>query len=78
MSIAVRTGLEPVTSCVTGRHSNQAELTHLSFTISDTFAVRTGLEPVTSCVTGRHSNQAELTHLGCLSDLRLQRYEYFF
>ena len=29
MSIAVRTGLEPVTSCVTGRHSNQAELTHL-------------------------------------------------
>ena len=26
---AVRTGLEPVTSCVTGRHSNQAELTHL-------------------------------------------------
>ena len=31
MSIAVRTGLEPVTSCVTGRHSNQAELTHLQF-----------------------------------------------
>ena len=29
MFIAVRTGLEPVTSCVTGRHSNQAELTHL-------------------------------------------------
>ncbi len=27
--VAVRTGLEPVTSCVTGRHSNQAELTHL-------------------------------------------------
>ena len=27
--LAVRTGLEPVTSCVTGRHSNQAELTHL-------------------------------------------------
>ena len=25
----MRTGLEPVTSCVTGRHSNQAELTHL-------------------------------------------------
>ncbi len=60
---AVRTGLEPVTSCVTGRHSNQAELTHLSFAIPDTLAVRTGLEPVTSCVTGRHSNQAELTHL---------------
>ena len=28
MAFAVRTGLEPVTSCVTGRHSNQAELTH--------------------------------------------------
>ena len=24
--MAVRTGLEPATSCVTGRHSNQAEL----------------------------------------------------
>ena len=32
---AVRTGLEPVTSCVTGRHSNQAELTHLgSFAVA--------------------------------------------
>ena len=30
MFVAVRTGLEPVTSCVTGRHSNQAELTHLT------------------------------------------------
>ena len=44
----------------------------------DISAVRTGLEPVTSCVTGRHSNQAELTHLRYLSQLRLQRYEYFF
>ncbi len=60
---AVRTGLEPVTSCVTGRHSNQAELTHLFHQELFIFAVRTGLEPVTSCVTGRHSNQAELTHL---------------
>ena len=62
---AVRTGLEPVTSCVTGRHSNQAELTHQWFWSIRCmwFAVRTGLEPVTSCVTGRHSNQAELTHL---------------
>ena len=57
---AVRTGLEPVTSCVTGRHSNQAELTHQCKV--ENVAVRTGLEPVTSCVTGRHSNQAELTH----------------
>ena len=64
MFIAVRTGLEPVTSCVTGRHSNQAELTHPIIKILRfTLAVRTGLEPVTSCVTGRHSNQAELTHL---------------
>ena len=31
---AVRTGLEPVTSCVTGRHSNQAELTHLVVSVS--------------------------------------------
>ncbi len=28
--LAVRTGLEPVTPCVTGMYSNQAELTHLS------------------------------------------------
>lgn len=28
---AVRTGLEPATSCVTGRHSNQTELPDLSF-----------------------------------------------
>ena len=62
--LAVRTGLEPVTSCVTGRHSNQAELTHQkNKDLSVCLAVRTGLEPVTSCVTGRHSNQAELTHL---------------
>ena len=26
--VAVRTGLEPVTPCVTGMYSNQAELTH--------------------------------------------------
>ena len=64
----MRTGLEPVTSCVTGRHSNQAELTHLKCKYSlFVLAVRTGLEPVTSCVTGRHSNQAELTHLSDIS-----------
>ena len=78
----MRTGLEPVTSCVTGRHSNQAELTHLlSCVLQESLlsAVRTGLEPVTSCVTGRHSNQAELTHLNdTCSFKRLQRYEYFF
>ena len=31
MSIAVRTGLEPATPCVTGMYSNQAELPHQSF-----------------------------------------------
>ncbi len=29
--VAVRTGLEPVTPCVTGMYSNQAELTHHLF-----------------------------------------------
>ena len=29
MFIAVRTGLEPATPCVTGMYSNQAELPHL-------------------------------------------------
>ena len=28
LPFAVRTGLEPVTPCVTGMYSNQAELTH--------------------------------------------------
>ena len=28
--VAVRTGLEPVTPCVTGMYSNQTELTHQS------------------------------------------------
>ena len=37
--LAVRTGLEPVTSCVTGRHSNQAELTHQKIKTS-LFALR--------------------------------------
>ena len=31
MFIAVRTGLEPATPCVTGMYSNQAELPHQSF-----------------------------------------------
>ena len=29
MFVAVRTGLEPATPCVTGMYSNQAELPHL-------------------------------------------------
>ncbi len=31
MFIAVRTGLEPATPCVTGMYSNQAELPHQNF-----------------------------------------------
>ena len=31
--VAVRTGLEPVTPCVTGMYSNQTELTHQRFFI---------------------------------------------
>ena len=33
MFIAVRTGLEPATPCVTGMYSNQAELPHQSFIV---------------------------------------------
>ena len=32
--VAVRTGLEPVTPCVTGMYSNQAELTHRFINLS--------------------------------------------
>ena len=39
--MAVRTGLEPATSCVTGRHSNQLNYRTLSLA---TVVVRTGLE----------------------------------
>ena len=67
---AVRTGLEPVTPCVTGMYSNQTELTHRVgcelIVESVEEAVRTGLEPVTPCVTGMYSNQTELTHRGLL------------
>ncbi len=33
MFIAVRTGLEPATPCVTGMYSNQAELPHLLYVL---------------------------------------------
>jgi hypothetical protein len=64
------TGLEPATSGVTGRHSNQ-----LSYTRSPALPLGkglpklrqvarvTGLEPATSGVTGRHSNQLSYTRL---------------
>jgi hypothetical protein len=58
MAFAVWTGLEPATSGVTGRHSNQ--LNYQTKIVSNLFfsgAVWTGLEPATSGVTGRHSNQ---------------------
>ncbi len=43
--MAVRTGLEPATSCVTGRHSNQ--LNYRTYVISKkTKVTRTGFEPV--------------------------------
>ena len=59
------TGLEPATSGVTGRHSNQLSYTR-TFTVFcavpslaglDWEVARvTGLEPATSGVSGRHSN----------------------
>ena len=37
--VAVRTGLEPVTPCVTGMYSNQAELTHRFINLSKKWVV---------------------------------------
>src|SRR5690606_34886569 len=64
--LAVWTGLEPATPCVTGMYSNQ--LNYQTRIIFNTFqnvwralsplsAVSTGLEPATPCVTGLYSNQ---------------------
>ena len=49
------TGLEPATSGVTGRHSNQLSYNRIQGCLI--VARLTGLEPATSGVTGRHSNQ---------------------
>ena len=66
------TGLEPATSGVTGRHSNQLSYTR-TFTVFQRHSFKyepycyrevarvTGLEPATSGVTGRHSNQLSYT-----------------
>ena len=54
--MAGMTGLEPATSCVTGRRSNQ--LSYIpALRVFFIMAGMTGLEPATSCVTGRRSNQ---------------------
>ena len=52
--LAVWTGLEPATPCVTGMYSNQLNYQTKIFSKK---AVRTGLEPATPCVTGMYSNQ---------------------
>src|SRR5690606_40216207 len=65
--LAVWTGLEPPTPCVTGMYSNQLNY-HTFCTWYRTqkpleteglfyLAVWTGLEPATPCVTGMYSNQ---------------------
>ena len=38
-ALAVRTGLEPATPCVTGMYSNQAELPHHSFGVYFPFGI---------------------------------------
>ena len=56
--VARLTGLEPATSGVTGRHSNQLSYNRAPHLGSQSVVARlTGLEPATSGVTGRHSNQ---------------------
>ncbi|SCX01368.1 hypothetical protein DSM25559_0122 [Agrobacterium rosae] len=63
------TGLEPATSGVTGRHSNQLSYTRALYRImrsvvfEEGMARVTGLEPATSGVTGRHSNQLSYTRI---------------
>ena len=70
------TGLEPATSGVTGRHSNQLSYTRaamyvrfldylksLDYQYFSQVARVTGLEPATSGVTGRHSNQLSYTRV---------------
>ena len=63
--LAVWTGLEPATPCVTGMYSNQLNYQTKKYVIKNKLklcfililAVWTGLEPATPCVTGMYSNQ---------------------
>ena len=64
--MARATGLEPATSGVTGRHSNQLSYARAACSLHHAasasiplrgMARTTGLEPATSGVTGRHSNR---------------------
>ncbi|BAQ44016.1 hypothetical protein Maq22A_c02810 [Methylobacterium aquaticum] len=64
--MARATGLEPATSGVTGRHSNQLSYARAARSLHHAasasipprgMARTTGLEPATSGVTGRHSNR---------------------
>ncbi len=57
LGLAGWTGLEPATSGVTGRHSNQLNYHPSEEGVREKKAGWTGLEPATSGVTGRHSNQ---------------------
>ena len=61
--LAVWTGLEPATPCVTGMYSNQLNYQTKVFSKK---AVRTGLEPATPCVTGMYSNQLNYRTFFCI------------
>ena len=65
MFIAVRTGLEPATPCVTGMYSNQAELPHQETIL---FVGVTGFEPATTRPPDVYSNRAELHPVKSLWD----------
>ncbi len=92
LRFADRTGLEPATSAVTGRHSNQLNYRSVSLsgqafkepllllktksTFESAFADRTGLEPATSAVTGRHSNQLNYRSVVPFRDCKYRAFIY--
>ena len=71
--VARLTGLEPATSGVTGRHSNQLSYNRATSWIETAVARLTGLEPATSGVTGRHSNQLSYNRLLSARSIRRRR-----